>query len=423
MSLPAVRALDLCKQYAIGARGHAPATLYELLGKALGGLRSSLVKHRTSSGENGLFWALQDLTFEIAQGEVIGIVGRNGAGKSTLLKVLSRITAPTSGRVEIRGKLSSLLEVGTGFHPELSGRENIFLNGAILGMGRQEIARKFDEIVAFAEIGKFVDTPVKRYSSGMYVRLAFSVAAHLDPDVLLIDEVLAVGDAAFQKRCLGKMRDVALGGRTVIFVSHNMGAVSQLCSRAILLEGGRCVFQGKTDEAIGRYMSSMDNADSQAVFELSDHKPVQLKSMAITTMAGKITATAPHTSGFLIKLRYEVRSWPAASYVCVEIVNNQDLRIMWSCDVSSVAEIAQERDPGEYEAVISVPAGVLSPGRYSFTAAVYAPGHGTLHDVRDRAVSIDVIDGGSLLSAIGAANPALTMIPLQWQTELVGETV
>ena len=201
------------------------------------------------------FWALKEVDFEIRRGEVVGIIGRNGAGKSTLLKILSRITEPTTGRVEIRGRVASLLEVGTGFHPELTGRENIFLNGAILGMSRAEIKGKFDEIVAFAEVEKFLDTPVKRYSSGMYVRLAFAVAAHLEPEILIVDEVLAVGDAEFQKKCLGKMKDVAGGGRTVLFVSHNMGAVRALCERALLLKGGSVELDAASEAATAKYAS------------------------------------------------------------------------------------------------------------------------------------------------------------------------
>lgn len=199
------------------------------------------------------FWALKDVSFDVEPGEVVGIIGRNGAGKSTLLKILSRITEPTEGRVTLRGRVASLLEVGTGFHPELSGRENIFLNGAILGMTRNEIKRKFDEIVDFAEVEKFLDTPVKRYSSGMYVRLAFAVAAHLEPEILIVDEVLAVGDAEFQKKCLGKMGEVAKGGRTVLFVSHNLGAISALCSSAILLQNGSVTFRGGVGDAIRNY--------------------------------------------------------------------------------------------------------------------------------------------------------------------------
>ncbi len=200
------------------------------------------------------FWALRDVSFSVAQGERIGIIGRNGAGKSTLLKILSRITEPTRGRVRIKGRVASLLEVGTGFHPELSGRENIYLNGAILGMGRDEIRRKFDEIVAFAEVEKFLDTPVKRYSSGMYVRLAFAVAAHLEPDILVVDEVLAVGDASFQRKCLGKMKEVGHQGRTVLFVSHNLGAIDSLCERVLLLENGRVKGEGGAQEMIQHYL-------------------------------------------------------------------------------------------------------------------------------------------------------------------------
>ena len=205
------------------------------------------------------FWALKDVSFEVKQGEVIGIIGRNGAGKSTLLKILSRITDPTEGRIRIKGRVASLLEVGTGFHPELSGRENVYLNGSILGMSRAEIKAKFEEIVAFAEVEKFLDTPVKRYSSGMYVRLAFAIAAHLEPEILVVDEVLAVGDVEFQKKCLGKMHDVATGGRTVLFVSHNMAAVRQLTTRGLVLGKGQILYQGCPDKAIEIYSGSISN--------------------------------------------------------------------------------------------------------------------------------------------------------------------
>jgi lipopolysaccharide transport system ATP-binding protein len=209
---------------------------------------------REEKGESNYVWALKDVNFEVNQGEVLGIIGRNGAGKSTLLKILSKVTAPTKGNIKIRGRIASLLEVGTGFHPELTGRENIFLNGAILGMTKAEIKSKFDEIVAFSGVEKYIDTPVKRYSSGMYVRLAFAVAAHLEPEILIVDEVLAVGDAEFQKKCLGKMKDVSNQGRTVIFVSHNLVAVKSLCKRGILMERGGIAFMGSADETVEHYM-------------------------------------------------------------------------------------------------------------------------------------------------------------------------
>ena len=217
------------------------------------------------------FWALKDVSFEVPEGEIVGIIGRNGAGKSTLLKLLSRITEPSRGRIRIRGRIASLLEVGTGFHPELTGRENIFLNGGILGMSRNETRAKFDEIVAFAEVAKFLDTPVKRYSSGMYVRLAFAVAAHLEPEILVVDEVLAVGDAEFQKKCLGKLHDVATGGRTVLFVSHNMHAVSSLCNRGLLLEGGCLARSGTVKEVMDAYLSSFSKANGSN--EFPDRRP------------------------------------------------------------------------------------------------------------------------------------------------------
>lgn len=255
----AIRVENLSKRYEISRAGVRHDTLRD----ALAGLF-----RREDRGRTEAFWALRDVSFEVKRGEVVGIIGRNGAGKSTLLKVLSQITEPTGGRAEIHGRVGSLLEVGTGFHPELTGRENIYLNGAILGMRREEIARKFDEIVAFSEIEKFLDTPVKRYSSGMYVRLAFAVAAHLEPEILLVDEVLAVGDAAFQKKALGKMGDVVNEGRTVVFVSHNMAAIANLCSRAFQFDKGQVVRQGKADVVTQAYIAQSVTRKAQPIRQL-----------------------------------------------------------------------------------------------------------------------------------------------------------
>jgi lipopolysaccharide transport system ATP-binding protein len=260
MSDFAIRVAGLGKQYRLGG-----ASPYQSLRERIGGLASAPLRFlkRDSQSEAANFWALKDVSFDVRRGEVMGVIGRNGAGKSTLLKVLSRITEPTEGEADLKGRVGSLLEVGTGFHGELSGRENIFLNGAILGMKRAEVLRKFDDIIDFAEVEKFLDTPVKHYSSGMYMRLAFAVAAHLEPEILVVDEVLAVGDADFQKKCLGKMGEVARGGRTVLFVSHNMGAVQNLCHRALLLDRGRVRLIGGATEAIQCYMTTSRQLDGK----------------------------------------------------------------------------------------------------------------------------------------------------------------
>lgn len=270
MSDIAIKVQNLSKQYQLGEHQQG---YYKTLRESVMNSLTAPFRRRPSAVRRPLsdtIWALKDVSFEIKQGEVVGIIGPNGAGKTTFLKILSRITEPTQGRAEISGRVGSLLEVGTGFHPELTGGENIYLNGAIIGMKKIEIKEKFDQIVAFAEIEQFVDTPVKRYSSGMYVRLAFAVAAHLEPEILLVDEVLAVGDAAFQKKCLGKMGDVARQGRTVLFVSHNMAAVQSLCMRGLLLEEGRIKYDGQSDETIRRYAETWSKGKSQSLKDRTD---------------------------------------------------------------------------------------------------------------------------------------------------------
>ncbi|QSV72548.1 MAG: ABC transporter ATP-binding protein [Aphanizomenon flos-aquae KM1D3_PB] len=274
MSDTVIRVENLGKKYIIG---HQKQERYTALRdvitnkvKSIGNLLNPQAKNENPAFEE--FWALKDVSFEIKQGDRVGIIGRNGAGKSTLLKILSRITEPTTGSIKIKGRVASLLEVGTGFHPELTGRENIFLNGAILGMGKEEIKRKFDEIVAFAEVEKFLDTPVKRYSSGMYVRLAFAVAAHLEPEILIVDEVLAVGDVQFQKKCLGKMEDVGKEGRTVIFVSHNMAAVEKLCEKGVFFRQGKVIFKGAQIEAINHYLRSVSELTDSSLTDRLDRQ-------------------------------------------------------------------------------------------------------------------------------------------------------
>lgn len=312
MSDIAIRAQGLGKQFTIGGPQERYKTLRDTLTDLTlapaRGIRNVLRGEHHPRPKTETFWALRDVSFEVRRGEVVGIVGRNGAGKSTLLKVLSRITEPTEGYAELRGRVGTLLEVGTGFHPELTGGENIYLNGTILGMKRAEIERKFDEIVEFAEVERFIDTPVKHYSSGMYLRLAFSVAAHLDPEILIVDEVLAVGDAQFQKKCLGKMEDVASAGRTVLFVSHNMAAVRSLCSQTILLRSGQVTAIGPTDQVIGQYLAS-SAADLSAQIELprsGPGAPGTATRLSFTTLAGTPQAEFKLGEPWQITLEFEL---------------------------------------------------------------------------------------------------------------------
>ena len=289
----AIRCENLSKQYRIGSPDS-----YKTLRDAISNIALAPFR-RSKNSQNGHIWALQDVSFEIKRGEVVGIIGLNGAGKSTLLKILSRITGPTRGHADIHGRVGSLLEVGTGFHPELTGRENVYLNGAILGMRKAEIDRKFDEIVSFAEVEKFLDTPVKRYSSGMYVRLAFGVAAHLETEVLLVDEVLAVGDAQFQKKCFEKMRDIGVQGRTILFVSHNMSAVRSICRQALIIEKGRVVAQGEIDETVDRYLSQINSAHDLS--EAVETNTFSVTSVEITSASGPVIKTFDPVS---VKVRF-----------------------------------------------------------------------------------------------------------------------
>jgi len=307
MSKPVIKVENLGKKYIIG---HQKQEKYIALRDVLSNtVKSVLQPNSIDKNSKEDFWALKDINFEINQGDRVGIIGRNGAGKSTLLKVLSRITEPTEGQIKIRGRVASLLEVGTGFHPELTGRENIFLNGAILGMGKSEIKKKFDEIVAFAEVEKFLDTPVKRYSSGMYVRLAFAVAAHLEPEILIVDEVLAVGDTAFQKKCLGKMEDVAeKEGRTVLFVTHNMAAVQALCNKGITLKGGEVEYIGSISKAISAYVSTLNTTaklDFSQRRDLDNDKKAWYTGIHFCSSSGKTIQTAISGQPLDIVLSYQ----------------------------------------------------------------------------------------------------------------------
>jgi lipopolysaccharide transport system ATP-binding protein len=316
------------------------------------------------------FWALKDVSFEVKHGEVIGIIGRNGAGKTTLLKILSRITEPSTGRFNIKGRVASLLEVGTGFHPELTGRENIFLNGAILGMTRQEIKKKFDEIVDFAEIEKFLDTPVKRYSSGMYVRLAFAVAAHLEPEILVVDEVLAVGDADFQKKCLGKIGEVASGGRTVLFVSHNMAAINKLCPKVLWLDQGLLFKLGDSQQIVSEYLSSNAAYKGERVWNegIANRGINELKIIAVRLIndKGLIASTLDARHPFVIETEYEISSKLSSCRIGF-IVSTVDGTIIFAAYDADSINFAGTREPGKFRLKCTIPGYLLNPNRFTLS--------------------------------------------------------
>jgi lipopolysaccharide transport system ATP-binding protein len=375
MSDIAIRAEGLSKRYRIGQREPYKA-LRDVLADALyapfRAVTSTWGGRQQTARENpsdNYIWALKDVSFEIRQGEVVGIIGRNGAGKTTLLKILSRITRPTEGYAEIHGRVGSLLEVGTGFHPELTGRENIYLNGAILGMKKAEIDRKFDEIVAFAEIEKFLDTPVKRYSSGMYVRLAFAVAAHLDPEILLVDEVLAVGDAAFQKKCLGKMGEVAGEGRTVLFVSHNMAAIQGLCSRGILLDSGQVVFEGDVSKAVYEYLAIIrEIASLKARWGNDSGAVVRLSRFDIINEQGELSNSVICGSRVIFVMDLEPREKAEHVVISIGIDNFQGVRVCLLANVLVGFPVSLQ--PPRTTISCEVPQMPLTPGRYFLSLKV-----------------------------------------------------
>jgi lipopolysaccharide transport system ATP-binding protein len=320
---------------------------------------------------NDIVWAIKDINFEVKQGEVLGIIGKNGAGKSTLLKILSRVTSPTTGNIKIRGRIASLLEVGTGFHPELSGRENIYLNGAILGMTKQEIRSKFDEIVDFSGVERYIDTPVKRYSSGMYVRLAFGVAAHLEPEILIVDEVLAVGDAEFQKKCLGKMKDVSGQGRTVIFVSHNMASMNQLCNRGIMLRNGELFAGGKMTEITPLYLNDSynDSLKGKIVFD-ETQKSFQIKSISITDNSGAIIENPISSEeAFFVEINYLFKEEVRKCNLTI-IIQNESGETVWFLDRTDFYKEFFVAHAGEYGARIKIPNPLLKPGQYLLTVGL-----------------------------------------------------
>ena len=384
---PVIRCEELSKQYTLGRR-QAGRTLRDAIAAAARNLGSS---REQSEGHRKTFWALQDVSFEIGRGEVVGVIGRNGAGKSTLLKILARITEPTSGRARIRGRLGSLLEVGTGFHGELTGRENIYLNGAILGMRRAEIARKFDEIVAFSEIATFLDTPVKRYSSGMTVRLAFAVAAHLEPEILIVDEVLAVGDVAFQRKCIGKMSEVADEGRTVLFVSHNMSVIQALCRRGILLDEGRLVGDSAIDTAVAAYLRGVERVSAVELEDREDRRGwgyAWLSRLEARGVDGEQLSTGrPARFAFQISRSENVETGVLSC--SFTFVNNLGHPLA-TLDSEQTAD-GDRPGPGSDTFICEIDQLPLLPGRYRVDVEIH--GRSYLQDALEGAVFFDVEQG------------------------------
>jgi lipopolysaccharide transport system ATP-binding protein len=425
----AIRADGLGKKYRIGGQQQGYKTLRDTLSEIfMAPFRRAkgLVKGQSygAAERNQTIWALKDVTFQINRGEVVGIIGRNGAGKTTLLKILSRITEPTEGQAEIYGRVGSLLEVGTGFHPELTGRENIYLNGAILGMRKAEIEAKFDEIVSFAEIEKFIDTPVKHYSSGMYVRLAFAVAAHLEPEILLVDEVLAVGDASFQKKCLGKMGDVAAEGRTVLFVSHNMVAVQSLCSRAVWLHQGRVMEISAMSEVISKYLTTFSPALTEQewgdVNSAPGNESVRLHRVCIYPESGP--SSGPFTIRTPLVMVFEFWNLrPGINLnLTIHLVTEQEIIAFASAPVSSCENewIDRPFPVGLFRSTCKIPGDLLNAGMYR-VRLIFGKDDRVVIYKHDDALSFEVQDsadrrGKSHHRIVGSVRPLL-----KWKTEMI----
>lgn len=419
----AIRAEGIGKEYKIGAEVDRSPTLRDAI------VRAASWPGRVLRGEAGgpteRIWALRDVSFEVKQGEVLGVIGRNGAGKSTLLKILSRVTEPSEGYAEITGRVGSLLEVGTGFHPELTGRENIFLNGAVLGMKRAEIQSKFDEIVEFAGVAKFIDTPVKRYSSGMYLRLAFSVAAHLEPEILVVDEVLAVGDAEFQRKCLGKMGEVAEAGRTVLFVSHNMSAILRLTEKAIVLDKGRMVFAAPTREAVDHYMASGFSQSGERAWSAEDvpaeAAPFRPIALRVRDPRGAVIDSVRAIEPLTVEIEYELAA-PIQGLrlgVYLQTVHGEVVFTSFDTDTPEMFHKHGTREAGRYVSRGVIPANFLNEGQYllGFNASVFRVKR-YFHDENALAFTVDAMGAAGMQWTevrLGPVRPALN-----WTIEAAG---
>jgi lipopolysaccharide transport system ATP-binding protein len=406
MNTTAIKIENLGKEYVLGQ-------------KKEGSLRDLLSSFfRSSKREKSSFWALKKVSFEVKKGEVVGIIGKNGAGKSTLLKILSQITKPTEGRIEINGRVASLLEVGTGFHPELTGRENVFLNGTILGMTRKEVKAKFDEIVEFSGVGRFIDTPVKHYSSGMYVRLAFAVAAHLDPEILIIDEVLAVGDAEFQKKCLGKMKDVAQQGRTVLFVSHNMNAVNSLCSSCVYIKDGELEGQGGTGEIISRYLNSTELNTYNTSYdenEMPGDEFVRVTSIDIVNKKLEALKTINIHESFGIKVSYQVIK--KGSFNPLVNIHFHTSKGEYAFVTTDNGKEGHVKSKGNYQSTVWVSKNLLNVGFYNIDVAISTLTPVIVHALLPSVLGVEVIEDVNLRdNDYKQEIPGVVRPKLNWET-------
>lgn len=414
-----IRAHNLSKRYKVGRRQRYRMFRDIVLdgAKTVFSLPTRMLGRRTVAEDTNTLWALKDVNFDIMPGDSVGIIGNNGAGKSTLLKILSRITVPTTGFAHLRGRVGSLLEVGTGFHPELTGRENIYLNGAILGMRKTEIDRKFDEIVAFSEVESFLDTPVKFYSSGMRVRLAFSVAAHLEPEILLVDEVLAVGDIAFQKKSISRMEQVANEGRTVLFVSHNLVAVRALCKRGIFLERGRVSYIGDVEDAVKTYLDAgavKQHEESSVYIEPNPAQPLQILSIAILSANSESVSVIPYEMPFFVEIGFSVRKAETRTFLALDVLDEANDVVLSSFDFESERSFINY-DAKDYKIRVRMPP-ILVPGKYSLSLRVIRKGRRKDHlaDAVYDACRFEVADSGSARTQAGLKWSGKITTSLEW---------
>jgi len=428
MNDTAIKIEGLYKQYHLGTIGYG--TLIEDIqswwARVRGKEDPNLKVTDSPAGKNipnfneSSFWALRDINLDIKHGEIVGIIGRNGAGKSTLLKLISKITNPTKGTIKINGRVSSILEIGTGFHGELSGRENIYLSGTILGMKKKEIDRKIDEIIDFSEIEKFIDTPVKRYSSGMYVRLAFAVVANLESEILILDEVLAVGDAAFQKKCLGKVGQISTKeGRTVLFVSHNMGSIQSLCNRGVLLNQGAIISDGQVNDVVDKYvLSYIDNSKLEIHYPQDDARVMQLNKVSLLDENNKLSSEIDRKSSFKIIIDYEVREENEGAHVTFSLDKIGNASIQAVCDTDFIEGHIVKREKGKYRFTATYPGGILNAGVYQIRPAVAKYG-GIVYHEDNEGIIFSLVDKGTFASFgdHGKQRSGLLVMDLENKTE------